>query len=81
MPSWLSMRASAESEKSDPELASFYRELFECEARHYRIYVDLAAEVAGSRTFALERLSRIAGFEKEIVLRLSQEEHRATVHG
>jgi tRNA 2-(methylsulfanyl)-N6-isopentenyladenosine37 hydroxylase len=65
-----------------PELSAFYRELFECEARHYRTYVDLARHAAGSISDQVSaRLDDLAALEADIVLRLADHDHRATVHG
>ncbi len=74
----------------DEELRDFYRELFECEARHYRTYVDLAIDAAralspgeGADVAALvqARLGRIADAEGAIVARLAARGARASVHG
>jgi tRNA 2-(methylsulfanyl)-N6-isopentenyladenosine37 hydroxylase len=77
------------------ELRVFYEELFACEARHYRTYVDLATQ-ALSRTpgdsrrerrdadvdDALQlRLSMLAEAEGRIVRNLADRDSRATVHG
>ncbi len=50
----------------DPELAEFYRGLFRAEARHYRVYVELAEAVAGPRAVA-ERLPRALAHEAEVL--------------
>ena len=73
------------------ELRVFYEELFACEARHYRMYVDLARDAlrthwqgAGDREVesALQsRLSLLADAEGKIVLGLAGRDYRATVHG
>lgn len=47
------------------ELAAFYEELFAAEARHYRTFVDLAAEVRGEAA-ARERLGELAAIEAEV---------------
>ncbi len=59
----------------DDELAPFYRELFSCEAGHYRTFIDLAvAEGARDGVSADDvraRLRRIAEAEGAIVAQLS----------
>jgi tRNA-(ms[2]io[6]A)-hydroxylase len=60
------------------ELASFYEDLFACEARHYKTLVDLAVEVLGDEPRVRERLTTIARAEGEIAARLGA---RATIHG
>jgi len=59
-------------------LASFYEELFACEARHYTTMVDLAALVLDSEPRARERLAALARAEGEIAARLGV---RPTIHG
>jgi tRNA-(ms[2]io[6]A)-hydroxylase len=59
-------------------LASFYEELFACEARHYTTLVDLAIEVSGSPVRVRERLAELARTEGEIAARLGV---RPTMHG
>jgi len=73
------------------ELRVFYEELFACEARHYRVYVDLAGQALRSAWPASEpavvdatvqtRLSLLADAEGAIVRSLAQRDARATVHG
>jgi tRNA-(ms[2]io[6]A)-hydroxylase len=78
----------------DEELRDFYRELFECEARHYKTYVDLALAAARALPLAAEdaeaaaigarvhaRLAAIADAEGAIVARLAAGSERAAVHG
>ncbi len=77
----LLLTALEESGSEDRELAEFYRDLFECEARHYRVYVDLAVLVATDRAFVEGRLELLAQREGQIVARLATEKARATVHG
>jgi tRNA-(ms[2]io[6]A)-hydroxylase len=73
---------AAISPNEDPELVSFYSELFEAEARHYRQLVDLALSCAkGHDEAVLARLDRLSTLEGEIVLSLSTAEQRATIHG
>jgi tRNA 2-(methylsulfanyl)-N6-isopentenyladenosine37 hydroxylase len=62
-----------------PELVGFYQELFECEARHFRTYVDLAKLAA--REFASEvdeRFETLSRMEGKIVADLTPS---AAVHG
>jgi len=59
-------------------LASFYEDLFACEARHYKTLVDLAVEVLGDEARVRERLATIAHAEGDIAARLGA---RAAIHG
>ena len=52
----------------DQALAELYRSLLACEARHFGIYLDLAAQLVGRRV-AEARLSELARVEAEIVAR------------
>jgi tRNA-(ms[2]io[6]A)-hydroxylase len=62
-----------------PELLSFYEELFACEAKHFRTYVDLAKLAARDLAGDVEgRLARLAALEAEIVSGLAVTE---AVHG
>jgi tRNA-(ms[2]io[6]A)-hydroxylase len=63
--------------RADP-LATFYEELFACEARHYTTMVDLAIEVRGDEPFVRERLAALARVEGDIASRLGV---RPTIHG
>ena len=64
------------------DLRAFYDELFACEARHYRQYVDLAIRAAGPLGDLVEaRLERLAEAEARIVRSLAAREERGTVHG
>jgi tRNA-(ms[2]io[6]A)-hydroxylase len=68
------------------ELRAFYEELFACEARHYRQYVDLAVlavgiEGAKGRADVEARLELLAEAEANIVHALALRETRASVHG
>lgn len=66
----------------DPGLQAFYEELFACEARHYRDYVDLAIVAAGPRGAEVEpRLERLAEAEARIIDGLAEREERGAVHG
>ena len=51
--------------RSRTVLAAFSEELFAAEARHYRTFVDLAAEVRGEAA-ARERLGELAAFEADV---------------
>lgn len=67
---------------ADAELRAFYQELFECEAKHYRQYVDLAKTAAGPLAHLVEgRLALLAEAEARIVRGLAASELRGTVHG
>jgi tRNA-(ms[2]io[6]A)-hydroxylase len=70
--------ADALGARGEQELASFYEELFAAEARHYRTFVDLAAEVSGDLLGTRERLRALAEAEGELCDRLGVE---ASVHG
>jgi tRNA-(ms[2]io[6]A)-hydroxylase len=64
------------------ELRAFYEELFACEARHYRQYVDLAKRAAGLLADLVEaRLALLAEAEARIVTSLPRGESRPSVHG
>ncbi len=69
-------------ETAPSELRAFYRELFECEARHYRTYLDLAERAAGAAKDGVPaRLDQLAELEAGIVRRLAVQDTRSTVHG
>jgi tRNA 2-(methylsulfanyl)-N6-isopentenyladenosine37 hydroxylase len=75
-------------EGTPEDLRAFYEELFACEARHYRGYVDLAKAAAraalpdADADAAVEgRLEGLAEAEGAIVRALATREQRATVHG
>jgi tRNA-(ms[2]io[6]A)-hydroxylase len=64
------------------DLRAFYQELFECEARHYRDYVDLARTAAGTLAHLVDaRLDALAEAEARIVRGLAANDARGTVHG
>ena len=64
------------------DLRAFYEELFACEARHYRAYVDLALRCAGPLADQVEaRLARLAEAEAAIVRSLAARDARGSVHG
>jgi tRNA-(ms[2]io[6]A)-hydroxylase len=69
--------ADALAARLDP-LASFYEELFACEARHYTTLVDVAVEVRGDEPLVRARLAELARIEGEIAARLGA---RPTMHG
>jgi len=76
---------------TSPELRVFYEELFACEARHYRTYLDLATQALRSEWKSADarnvesaislRLSMLAEAEGRIVGSLAARDSRATVHG
>lgn len=78
-------------EGTSSELRVLYEELFACEARHYRTYVDLAhqalrtewqAAPARDLESAIEmRLALLADAEGRIVRALADRDVRATIHG
>ena len=69
-------------ESCPDDLRAFYEELFACEARHYREYVDLATRAAGSLGDQVEaRLSLLAEAEARIVCSLAERDIRGSVHG
>ena len=69
----------------------FYEELFACEARHYRTYLDLAGQALRSEWKSAQprdvesaislRLSMLAEAEGRIVRKLADRDSRATMHG
>ncbi|MBX3186139.1 MAG: tRNA-(ms[2]io[6]A)-hydroxylase [Labilithrix sp.] len=74
------------------ELRVFYEELFACEARHYRTYVDLATQAQAGHwrgkgaardidSIVQVRLAHLADAEGAIVRSLTERDRRATVHG
>ncbi|MBX3228727.1 MAG: tRNA-(ms[2]io[6]A)-hydroxylase [Labilithrix sp.] len=64
------------------DLRVFYQELFECEAKHYRQYVDLAKQAAGPLAALVEpRLELLAEAEARIVRGLAESDQRGAVHG
>ncbi len=69
--------ADALAGRGDP-LASFYEDLFACEARHYTTLVDLAVDVLGDEPRVRERLEEIARAEGDIAARLGVS---PTIHG
>jgi tRNA isopentenyl-2-thiomethyl-A-37 hydroxylase MiaE len=68
--------------KADSELFVFYTELFAAEARHYRVFVDLAIEAAGGNADAVHaRLELLAIGEAKIAEGLVRNPSRAAMHG
>ena len=77
--------------ETSTELRVFYEELFACEARHYRMYLDLARDALRSHwkgaderevdSAVQSRLSFLAEAEGRIVRALAERDTRATVHG
>jgi tRNA-(ms[2]io[6]A)-hydroxylase len=66
----------------DVDLAAFYAELRTSEARHYRMFVDLAVRTAGGDEAAVfERLDAYARAEGVIVRTLAEEKVRSAIHG
>ena len=64
------------------DLRAFYQELFECEARHYRDYVELAKQSAGALAHLVDgRLELLAEAEARIVRALPSNDLRGSVHG
>jgi tRNA-(ms[2]io[6]A)-hydroxylase len=50
----------------DAEVAGFYRGLLAAEARHHRVYLDLARQLASGEV-VLERLAELAAHEAEVL--------------
>lgn len=67
--------------KADPELHAFYTELFAAEARHYRVFVELAIDAAGDTNAVQQRLELLAIAEAKIAEGLSKNASRAAMHG
>jgi tRNA-(ms[2]io[6]A)-hydroxylase len=64
------------------DLRGFYEELFTCEARHYRVYVELAERAAGPLVGRVQpRLALLADAEAAIVRGLAARVDRGSVHG
>jgi tRNA-(ms[2]io[6]A)-hydroxylase len=82
---------AADTSPEQPGLRAFYEELFACEARHYRTYVDLAGAALRSHWPAADeraiddvvqsRLAFLAEAEGTIVRALVDSDLRASVHG
>ena len=68
--------------QADADLFAFYTELFAAEARHYRVFVDLAVDAAGGDAVAVEeRLELLAAAEGKITEGLAKNPSRAAMHG
>ena len=67
--------------KADPEIHAFYTELFAAEARHYRVFVELAIDAAGDTNAVQQRLELLAIAEAKIAEGLSKNASRAAMHG
>ncbi|MGC4063963.1 MAG: tRNA isopentenyl-2-thiomethyl-A-37 hydroxylase MiaE [Polyangiaceae bacterium] len=68
--------------EEDPELQAFYRELFECEARHYVQYRTFAEQISGATAERIEaRLHLVADAEARVIAELETSLPKATVHG
>ncbi|MEO7111636.1 MAG: tRNA isopentenyl-2-thiomethyl-A-37 hydroxylase MiaE [Polyangiaceae bacterium] len=68
--------------KAEAELHAFYMELFACEARHYRVFVELAIDAASGNASAVEaRLELLALAEAKIAEGLVTKTQRAAMHG
>lgn len=63
------------------EIHAFYSELFASEARHYRLFLELATEVAGDEELVRARFSVLAKVEAGVVSELAARGARAAVHG
>lgn len=74
----LGMLAKALAARGEEALAAFYEELFASEARHYRLFVDLAIQVGGDEPAVRARLAELAAAEGAIAARLGR---APTVHG
>ncbi|MFO0760904.1 MAG: tRNA-(ms[2]io[6]A)-hydroxylase [Byssovorax sp.] len=71
------MLADALAARGDA-LAPFYEELFASEARHYRVLLDLAIEVAGDEGAVRARLDALSRAEGELCRTLGT---RPSIHG
>lgn len=74
----LGLVARALAARGEQALAAFYEHLFASEARHYRLFVDLAIEVSPDEAAVRTRLAELAAAEGAIAARLG---HGPTVHG
>jgi len=64
------------------ELRGFYRELFECEAKHYTQYRNLAVHVAKQPASVVDtRLAQLAVLEGQIIAELGARLPSPSVHG
>jgi tRNA-(ms[2]io[6]A)-hydroxylase len=68
--------------QADLELHAFYTDLFAAEARHYRVFVDLAIDAAHGDAGAVQaRLELLALAEAKIAEGLAKNPSRAAMHG
>ena len=65
----------------DDSMGAFYKELFASEARHYRLFLDLATQVSGDEAAVRERHAALAEVEGEVVRSLARQGIRGTIHG
>ena len=78
----LLIEALSQKPDADRELLAFYEELFACEAKHFRTYVDLAKLAAREdASFVDERFERLANEEARIVRELACEGVEPAIHG
>jgi len=61
----------------DPELAQFYTDLFESEARHYRVFLEYARKFGG-REYIDKQWEQLLDYEAQLIKSLGQ---KALVHG
>lgn len=74
----LGLLAKALAGRGEQALAAFYDELFASEARHYKLFVDLAIEVSRDEASARARLGELAAAEGAIAAKLGR---APAVHG
>jgi tRNA 2-(methylsulfanyl)-N6-isopentenyladenosine37 hydroxylase len=74
----LARRAATGAPTKIADLAAFYEDLLAAEARHHRVFVELAEEVSGSPAKTRTRLAEIAELEARIVKALPV---GPTIHG
>ncbi len=60
-----------------PDLATFYKELFESEARHYRVFLEFARQFDEAETVN-RQWQALLSYEAELIKGLG---HKALVHG
>jgi tRNA-(ms[2]io[6]A)-hydroxylase len=63
------------------EMHAFYAELFASEARHYRVFLELATQVCGDEAMVRARFAALAEIEAGVVTELSARGPRAAIHG
>jgi tRNA-(ms[2]io[6]A)-hydroxylase len=68
--------ASAAPQVGEERLARFWASLFEAEARHHSLFIDLATEIFGDEKVR-ERMAELQVIEADICRRLP---HRAAIH-